>query len=177
MQRSPDAYCLVFDIENILFLQDPRAPSEYKRQIAACVGLPSDRVTLFPAAPRVMDVEVDGLACRTALAIADQRDLCTASCLSVLVDMRDLGAGWRTWLAYRGHIFCPELLRELQRFAPVGWVAVVDGVTPNHRHLAVRSGQVLVARTVRDPSWACRASCYACPPWEGYHRLFPWGPV
>ena len=166
MQRSPDAYCLVFDIENILFLQDPRAPSEYKRQIAACVGLPSDRVTLFPAAPRVMDVEVDGLACRTALAIADRRDLCTASCLSVLVDMRDLGAGWRTWLASRGHIFCPELLRDLQRFAPVGWVAVVDGVTPNHRHLAVRSGQVLVARTVRDSSTLWVAAAGSAPPPE-----------
>ena len=163
MQRSPDAYCLVFDIENIHFLQDPRAPSEYKRQIAACVGLPSDRVTLFPAAPRVMDVEVDGLACRTALAIADRRDLCTASCLSVLVDMRDLGAGWRTWLASRGHIFCPELLRDLQRFAPVGWVAVVDGVTPNHRHLAVRSGQVLVARTVRDSSTLWVAAAGSAP--------------
>eukprot|EP00439_Symbiodinium_sp_Y106_P037828 s4203_g4.t1 len=166
MQRSPDAYCLVFDIENILFLQDPRAPSEYKRQIAACVGLPSDRVTLFPAAPRVMDVEVEGLACRTALAIADRRDLCTASCLSVLVDMRDLGAGWRTWLAYRGHIFCPELLRELQRFAPVGWVAVVDGVTPHHRHLAVRSGQVLVARTVRDSSALWVDTAGSAPPLE-----------
>ncbi|CAE7817440.1 unnamed protein product [Symbiodinium sp. CCMP2592] len=144
-------YCLVHDDCVMLFILDPRHPTAYRRQIAACVGIHETRLHLVPASRRVTDATLDGLYCRTVIAVYEGRPGDTRAPCLVIIDARALAAGWWSFRANGGQVSEAELLASVDVDAPAGWARKIAGVG-DEAPFDVSPGQVFVVEVVRLPS-------------------------
>ncbi|CAE7293014.1 CFDP2 [Symbiodinium sp. CCMP2592] len=135
---GPDAYILVYQDETILHLTDPRRPTRHRNQIAAALGIALSSLQLLPAVPRVTDATLNGLVCRTILAVCDRSEQGSMPWCAVLLDLRALGRGWKAVTAVRHQLSCDTLREELDQDSPDGWPDGLDVID-------VHPGQVLVA--------------------------------
>ncbi|CAE7277725.1 unnamed protein product [Symbiodinium sp. CCMP2592] len=141
-------YCLVHADCVVLFVLDPRRPTAYRRQIAACLGIPETRLQLVPAHRRVVDATLDGLLCRTVIAVHEERPGDARPPCLVLVDARALAAGWWSHFARGGQTSSAELLASVAEEAPVGWIRRLVGVQ-TEALFEVQPGQVFRLEVVR----------------------------
>ncbi|CAE7223156.1 unnamed protein product [Symbiodinium sp. CCMP2456] len=123
------AYCLVHRGQGRLYITDYAAPTSYRRGIASYVGIELSRLCLFAAQPRPTDVAIQGVPCRTILAVGERYDEdWRRSWHLVVLDCRPLEDGCRALHVYNRIVDVAGLLDEFNREAPHGWRAALrDG--------------------------------------------------
>ncbi|CAE7817460.1 unnamed protein product [Symbiodinium sp. CCMP2592] len=141
--EDANAYCLAYDWETILHIADPRHPTDYRRHIAACVGADSRSLKLCPAAPRVDNVVLDGVLCRTAIAVCAATQGAAPVRVGVLIDARALLMGWRSISLLDGWIRPNRVLGDYSQDVPPGWVLRIRDVPERAEFIHVHDGQVL----------------------------------
>ncbi|OLP76647.1 hypothetical protein AK812_SmicGene43391 [Symbiodinium microadriaticum] len=112
--RSDHTYCLVSVDGSILHFANPRRPTAYRDHIAAAIGTRVERLHLFPAVPLVSDAVIDGIQCRTVLAVCEFDSPPPPLTFGVILDLRALLLGWCLLRAVSGHIRCREVLAQVQ---------------------------------------------------------------
>ena len=142
-------YVLLHEADTILYMTHFLAPTAYKDQIAACVGMRAQDVHLVPAQPRVANIALDGLPCRTVLVVGTKPAAADVSAVWVIIDARDLFAGWYSYLAASGSVSSPELLAAVHHTLPAGWQARLVDVSSDIESFEVQSGQVFQVVAVR----------------------------
>ncbi|CAE7337947.1 CFDP2 [Symbiodinium sp. CCMP2592] len=142
---APDAYALVYHDEIVLHLTDPRRPTRHRPQVAAALGIPLASLQLVPAVPRVTDATLNGLLCRTILAVCNGAETGPPPWCAVLLDLRALGRGWQTFIARRHRLSCDTLRVDLGQGSPEGWQACLHNIPDGLDEIDVYPGQVLVA--------------------------------
>ena len=140
------AFCLAHADGTILFVPHPERAAGYRRQIAAYLGASAQVLRLFPAAPRVRDATLAGLACRTDIAVF----VVGPTDCGVLIDARALAAGWHAFPAPGGLLSCQSAIALLRDFAPPGWEPNLQGCAPQDVHVDVTPGRSLL-RTSHVP--------------------------
>ena len=158
------SYCLVHEDGNILHIADYGAPTAYRSQIAAAIGVREQWLQLYPARPRVGDACVDGVVCRTVIAVCEARPPTRSPFVGVLLDLRFILRGWQVLYAPRSQINHAALVASLQVDAPPGWRVVLRGVPPGTEWIATSPGQVFVAAL--SPSSALPMRLHAVGPSE-----------
>ena len=137
-------YCLVLRYGFRLFWADREEPWMYRRRIAESVGVPIADLRLFPAAPRVGDVSVDGLACNTVLiGVPGQYLEETDAAFCFVLDCRRILLGWICMRAQSERFPIRLILDELREEIPHGWIASILGVRPESEFVEVSPGTVL----------------------------------
>ncbi|CAE7621446.1 unnamed protein product [Symbiodinium sp. CCMP2592] len=149
-QDAGQVYCLVHEECVMLFVMDPRHPTAYRRQIAACVGVPESHLQLVPASRRVVDATLDGLLCRTVIAVHEERPGDARPPCIVIIDARALAAGWWSLLAQGGQVSHGDLVDAVRVAPPAGWSLRIAGIVPDG-HFAVQPGQVFTVEVCRLP--------------------------
>ena len=142
--RSSHAFCLVCVDGNILHLANLRRPTAYRDHIAAAIGARVERLYLFPAAPRVSDAVIDGVKCRTVLAVCEFDRPPPPLTFGVILDLRVLLLGWSLLTVVSGHIYCREVLARIQEDVPIGWQASIQGIPATAERYPAVPGQVFV---------------------------------
>ncbi|CAE7523919.1 unnamed protein product [Symbiodinium sp. CCMP2456] len=143
------AYCVVLRSGGRLYLADVAQPLQYRRHLAAYVGMPEMALAIFPAAPRVGNIAVDGYLCCTVLAVAS-RALLPEGEFCFLVDCRPLLQGWMYFYSSAQQIPFAQVLQVLNQEAPLGWCVELDGRRQLQDTLPGEAGQVLLACYVPD---------------------------
>ena len=144
-QGATSSYCLVHDDGTVLHTANYGAPTAYRAQIAAALGIKEQGLQLYPAQPRVADACLDGVICRTVTAARDTRSSSLASSFGVILDLRFLLLGWRILHVTHGQVDHVALLAVLGVDAPLGWSVALREIAPDVEQLDVSPGQVLVA--------------------------------
>ena len=142
--RSDHTYCLVSVDGSILHFANPRRPTAYRDHIAAAIGTRVERLHLFPAVPLVSDAVIDGIQCRTVLAVCEFDSPPPPLTFGVILDLRALLLGWCLLRAVSGHIRCREVLAQVQEDVPIGWQASIQGVPATAEFCPATPGQVFV---------------------------------
>ena len=153
----PDAdgnYVLLHDADTILYMTRFLAPTTYKDQIAACVGMRSQDVCLIPAQPRVTNAALDGLPCRTVLVVGTRPAANDVPVVWVIIDARDVFSGWYSYQTTSGIVSSPELIAEVHHTLPVGWQARLVDVSSDTESFEARPGQVFQVVAVRGTPYA-----------------------
>ncbi|CAE7700405.1 unnamed protein product [Symbiodinium sp. CCMP2592] len=143
------AYCVVEDQQQVLFSYQNERPTQYRRQLAAALGISYAELVLHPANPRVIDATLDGVSCRTIVAAArlsavnrhPQKFL-------VLLDCRAFYAGWLSILVRDGLLCIRTVEDALFRDLPAGWSLSIPEVPPGVLQYQVIPGQVLQAEAI-----------------------------
>ena len=154
---TPDAdgnYVLLHDADTILYMTRFLAPTTYKDQIAACVGMRAQDVCLIPAQPRVMNAALDGLPCRTVLVVGTKPAADDAPVVWVIIDARDLFAGWYSYQTTSGIVSSPALLAAVHHTLPDGWQARLVDVSSDTESFEAQPGQVFQVVAVRVTPYA-----------------------
>ena len=144
-QGATSSYCLVHDDGTVLHTANYGAPTTYRVQIAAALGVAEQWLRLCPAQPGVVDACPDGVVCRTVIAALDARSSSLEPCFGVILDLRFLMLGWRVLRVTHGRIDHFALLAALGVEAPLGWSVALREVAPDEEQLDVSPGQVLTA--------------------------------
>ena len=145
-QPASDAYLLVDGRDNILHLADFGRPTRYREQIAACVGIRLRDLRLFPSQPRSEDAALEGMPCRTTIAVRDAHRYTSADTFEVLVDARAVLLGWFTVTAVACRVSCNYILQTLApEVSPQLLLSIAD-VPAGTDILEVRPGQILTVR-------------------------------
>ena len=143
-----DALYLVHKDGNLLHALDLRRPTRYREHLAAAIGARAGDLRLFPASPRVQDVCIAGVICRTVLAVVEIRNGPPVRSSGCLLDLRAPLAGWNVLEVFDGQISCPEVLASLVELVPLGWRAKLRGVPVDQPNVAAAPGQVFVVDLV-----------------------------
>ena len=141
---SENSYCIVHKTEAILYTTSFQQPTAFRNHIAACVGINSNDLRIFPSAPRVADAALDGFSCKTVIAVCESLPRQHDSTCGVLVDSRAILLGWQTYEAIGGQVSCIRIRVALQREAPPGWRVHLGGISDDTDLLPVHPGQVIV---------------------------------
>ncbi|CAE7884795.1 unnamed protein product [Symbiodinium microadriaticum] len=145
-QPDSDAYLLVDGRDNILHLADFGRPTRYREQIAACVGIRLRDLRLFPSQPRSVDAALEGIPCRTTIAVGDANRYTSADTFEVIVDARAVLLGWFTVTAVACRVSCTCILQTLiPEVSPRLLLSLADVPTGTDT-LEVVPGQILVVR-------------------------------
>ncbi|CAE7322558.1 hypothetical protein AK812_SmicGene13673 [Symbiodinium microadriaticum] len=144
-QGATTSYCLVHDDGTVLHTANYGAPTAYRAQIAAALGIKEQGLQLYPTQPRVADACLDGVICRTVIAARDTGSSSLASSFGVILDLRFLLLGWRILQVTHGQVDHVALLAALEVDAPLGWSVALREIAPDVEQLDVSPGQVLVA--------------------------------
>ena len=132
---------LCFGTVSKLFRANSLLPTSYRDRLAAAIGHVPSRVRIYPATPRIADAAIDGCVCRTALIVVPDCFVAdTGDTFCFLVDCRPILQGFLCFKAASGTIRAASVLDELNREAPLGLCASIDGIV---------SGEVMLCRTVR----------------------------
>ncbi|CAE7946514.1 unnamed protein product, partial [Symbiodinium sp. KB8] len=146
--QDAKAYLLVTDLESVLFFTDFARPTEYRAQISSCLGIPENKLRLFPATPRVVDASVDGVDCRTVIAAFEFLPGRAPDAFGILVDARAVHRGWRAVQVYAASISCFGIVRSLQGAGLEHVQLGIEGVEADTDILGVHPGQVLVVLAI-----------------------------
>ena len=116
------AYCLAYRGQGQLFIADYGAPTLYRQHIADAVGLSVARLQLFPAHPRPQNASINGVPCRTVVAVGERE--CAALDTErhqVLLDCRPIEEGWKAVFAHFGQLDLRAIASDLSECCPPGW--------------------------------------------------------
>ncbi|CAE7877966.1 unnamed protein product [Symbiodinium sp. KB8] len=139
-----NVYCLVHRDGNVMYFANHAEPMAYRTRIATALGLGRQGFRLFPAVPRVTDAYLDGIPCRTVIAVCETGQEFPEPFVGVLFDLRAVSQGWRAIYAYHGRVHCPGLFEDVREFIPLGWAPALRHVPLHTVFLDVQAGQVLV---------------------------------
>ncbi|OLP97625.1 hypothetical protein AK812_SmicGene20009 [Symbiodinium microadriaticum] len=143
-------YVLLHGPDTILYMTQFLAPTTYKEQIAACVGLRSQDICLVPAQPRITNAAIDGLPCRTVFVVGARNPPSARPSVWVIIDARDVYSGWHAFPAVSGCVSAPEILAAVSCSLPSGWQLRLIDVSSAWDSFEVSQGQVfevVAART------------------------------
>ena len=172
----PERHCgLVHERETILFDSLFDRPTEYRSQIAACIGIRTQDLRLFPATPRVRNASLHGFFCSAVVAVGELTAAHPLSPYCILIDSRALHLGWQTWTAVAGRISCNALRVALQSEIPSGWRVCLQRVPDHVDHLEVSPGQVLVAVCIQTSLGSDSLGIQAPLPSQGEQPSLPVG--
>ncbi|CAE7459879.1 unnamed protein product [Symbiodinium sp. KB8] len=144
---TPDfglAYCLAYQGQGQLFIPDPGSPTRYRQHIAEITGASLPHMRLFASRPRPQNAAINGVPCRTVLAIGDRQGTLGPAWHMILFDCRFLEMGWCAAYAVNGRLDIGGVLDDFNNVAPLGWHAVVLGAHPQTGIIQARAGQVFV---------------------------------
>ena len=147
---APDhhsTYMLVLSDTTVRAATDFSQPFDHRRQLAAALGFPSQRLCLHPAAPPVTNAAMDGFPCRAVLAVSELCANAAEPPCSVLLDLRAFLLGWRLYPSQDGWISATRLFSDLASETPCGFVPflVHHSQMPAHMdNFRTTQGQVLV---------------------------------
>ncbi|CAE7942908.1 unnamed protein product, partial [Symbiodinium necroappetens] len=146
------AYCLAGRGQGQLMLADLHNPTRYRRQISEATGANLHRMRIFASDPRPLDVALQGVPCRTVVAVGDRRRTTVPEVWHMAVfDCRLLERGWCAAYVVNGVLNVGSILDDFDADAPLGWRTVLLGGHPQSGLLPARPGQVFVlAYTVRE---------------------------
>ena len=145
------AYCLVTEEGQRLHVDDFSHPFRFRQHIAACLGLTVGSFRTFPACPALTDVELDGVACNTAIAVSRASQQAAEPSITIMLDCRPILGGLRSLPVPEGPLDTRSLSQVLQAEAPLGQsVQVRIDHTPHDA--PVRPGQVVVIEYVENPA-------------------------
>ena len=142
-------YVLLHGTDTILYMTRFLAPTTYKEQIAACIGMRSQDFCLVPAQPRVTNAAIDGLPCRTVFVVGDRIPPSARTSVWVIIDARDVYSGWYAYPAVSGCVSAPELLAAVSCSLPSGWQPRLIDVSSACDSFEVSPGQVFEVVAVR----------------------------
>ena len=149
MPAVDDAYCLILDRRARLHIADPAAPTRYRRDIAATLRLSAEQIRLFAAQPRPRDVAIQGVNCRTALAVGvNDGTASTPAWHCVVLDCRPIQEGWRALRVFDGRFNAEALIAQFQLEAPRGWEVRLDAEISPDGFISARPGQIIVVTYV-----------------------------
>ncbi|CAE7236988.1 CFDP2 [Symbiodinium sp. KB8] len=143
-------YCLVFGHRHKRFHADLDDPFHYRQQIARAIGASASPVHIAPAVPRVTGIAIDGVDCRTAIAVERVDPVARVRGQTVLVDCRAVFEGWICWPAHNGLLLYEDLLVDLRFSVPAGYDVAVSGAWHDGAFLHVVDGSVLSVDYVRQ---------------------------
>ena len=142
-------YCLVLRYGFRLFWADREEPWKYRDCIAESVGIPTADLRVFPAAPRVGDACVDGLACNTVMIGVPQQFLEEArATFCFVLDCRRILQGWICMRASSERFPVRLILDEISEGIPTGWIASIVGIRPETAFIDVGPGTVLTIAAI-----------------------------
>ena len=144
---TPDfgpAYCLAHQGQGQLFIPDPRYPTRYRQHIAEATGASLPHTRLYASRPRPQNAAINGVPCRTVLAVGDRQDTSDTVWHMSLFDCRFLEMGWCAAYAVNGSLDIGGVLDDFNNVAPLGWHTVVLGEHPQTGVIRARAGQVFV---------------------------------
>ena len=142
--EGDNAYCVVFGIESVLYLANPGRPTAFRDQLASCVGVQRRFLRIVPSQPRIEDVAVDGVPCRTVLSVYEDIPPVSSRDPWILLDLRDLFMGWQSLRADEGVISCRDLIDKISQTVGRGNPLRIQGFPDNGDLLEVSPGQVLI---------------------------------
>ena len=144
---TPDfgpAYCLAHQGQGQLFIPDPGSPTRYRQHIAEATGASLPHMRLYASRPRPQNAAINGVPCRTVLAVGDRQDASETVWHMSLFDCRFLEMGWCAAYAVNGRLDIGGVLDDFNNVAPLGWHTVVLGEHPQTGVIRARAGQVFV---------------------------------
>ena len=145
------AYCLAHRGQGQLHIPDPRYPARYRQDIAVATGVQLTQMRLYASAPRPQHISINGVPCRTVLAVADGSDLHSSNVWHLAVlDCRFLEMGWCAATVVNGMLDIGLVLDEFNNHSPLGWHTILLGGWPQSGHQRVAPGQVLVLAYAQD---------------------------
>ena len=143
-----NAYCLVSGWENILFLNNFGSPFDYRNGIAACVGIKACNIRLSPAKPVVGDAAIDGLPCKTVIAVGD-RSQTDPEEHEALFDARVVGLGWFALTTRHSQIAFDRVVQACQDGIPEGWRIHIPSLPAEPAFFDTTAGQVFQIELAR----------------------------
>ena len=145
-------YCLVYGHRHRRFHADFDDPLHYRQQLATAIGARASPVHIAPAVPRVTDIAIDGVRCRTVIAVERVDPVARIPTQLVIIDCRAVLEGWFCRQATGGQLIHADLLAELSFSVPDGYDVAVSGVWREGAFLHVTDGSVIYADYVRRPA-------------------------
>ena len=113
------AYCLATDAWYRLHVDDFSQPFCFRQHVAACLGVPVNSFRLCPSRPALTNVEVEGVACNTVIAVARTPALSPPD-TTILLDCRPILEGLRSLQVRSGFLSVEAVCRVMQADAPMG---------------------------------------------------------
>ena len=146
------AYCLVIGSQARLYVADYSVPTRFRQEIAAIAGVSCAGMRLSPAHPRPLNVSLQGVPCRTVVAVGEiSLTPQSGSSEQVLVDCRQLAEGWKAIVALNGRLDVAGLLHDLEDLRPRGWRFRTVPAAGDDGYLSVIPGQVIVLSLAMAP--------------------------
>ena len=141
--RTIHAYGLVYHQRAQLFISDPYLPTRHRQHIAEATGADITRMRLYAGSPRPTNAAINGVACKTILAVGDRhRSYVQPAWHLALLDCRLIGLGWRTVLVESGTFSVEQTLEDLDRQAPNGWQSALLDDPRRAGRLEAKPGQI-----------------------------------
>ena len=149
--HADHAYCLVARGRARLHIADASAPTRYRDDIAAAVGMNPRHMRLYAAAPATQDVAEQGIPCRTVIAAYDTQQQHVQPWHGALLDCRPILENWRELCVTRGRLNVRSILSTLQDSTPRGWSPSLSVAADDDGYAQVRAGQIVVATYTPAP--------------------------
>ncbi|CAE7438579.1 unnamed protein product [Symbiodinium necroappetens] len=141
--RTIHAYGLVYYRQAQLFVSDPYLPTRHRQHIAEVTGADITRMRLYAGSPRPTDAAINGVVCKTILAVGDRhRSYVQPAWHLALLDCRLIGLSWRTVTVEGGTFNLEQVLEDLDQHAPNGWHSVILDDRRQTGHIEARPGQI-----------------------------------
>ncbi|CAE7041785.1 unnamed protein product [Symbiodinium sp. CCMP2592] len=138
------AYCAVCGDQHVLLEYDQTRPTQYRRQLAAALGLRHADISVFPSSPRVTNVALEGVHCRTVLAVTDAAAMTSSDrAFLVIVDCRALLQGWQAITVTDGQLYVDRVKDAVQTTAPPLYEVIFPDIPTGEVLYPVLPGQVL----------------------------------
>ena len=129
----------------VALLRQPPRTHQYRELIGEATGADSHRMRLTAAAPPPNDAALNGVLCRTVIAVSHPPHTeRTGVWHSILVDCRPLHEGWLELALNHGILDANELVTVLNDSAPLGWFASIDVETDHTGCLYLPPGSVFM---------------------------------
>ena len=134
--------CVVFGEDNILHINSRGRHHAFRSQVAGAIGVQSRFLRIISSQPRVLDAALDGIPCRSVVAVCEEVPFTSEAEKCILLDARGLFLGWRCCPAPQGAISCRAIVDALRAELGNGWRLWLRGVPFDADILTVRDGQV-----------------------------------
>ena len=134
--------CVVFGEDNILRINSRGRHHAFRSQVAGAIGVQSRFLRIISSQPRVMNAALDGMPCRSVVAVCEEVAFASEAEKRILLDVRGLFLGWRCCPAPHGEISCRAIIDALRAELGNGWRLWLRGIPLDADILTVRDGQV-----------------------------------
>ena len=144
-------YCVALDHGFAGFVLPPGEAPRFTTYVATCFSIDPQRLDLSPAKPKITDVALGGIHCRTVAAVGARPAHCPRHRTVGLLDCRPILEGWIRLEAPEGWISLENIRDGLLQSAPTGWSVHLTGCRAHWSWLWLQEGQTIVASFV--PNW------------------------